>query len=920
MMAARSRELRVVISGDAKGLNRAFGEVDKGAGNAEKRVHGFGAKVSSAFKVAGAALAGAEIVSQLKDTVTAAEHAQVAQAKLATQLKAVGISYKGHASEITEVIEKTSNLSGITGVELEGALTSVVRGTGSLKDGLKGVAIAADLARAKHMDVAKAGDLVAKVYNGNVGALKRMGISLTPVTTAQDKLKESTKHATVEQTRAAKEADKTATAQKALALLQKRVGGQAEAYGKTAAGAQDRFRAAVEHLRETIGAKLLPVMAKVASAMTNAISWSEKHRTATKALAGAVAALVAGFAAFSVISKVVAAFKAVRGAMIAVNIAMAANPIGAVVIAIAALAAGLVIAYKKSQTFRNIVNGAFNGVKKGVSAAIDFIVSAAKSGFALFKKLAHDGLLGPIPLILSRWGQVKNFFSDLPHGLAGVFNGVVDILRRGVNAVIDVINTAISAYNKLPLAPNIGKIPHIAAPDSRPSTGAVKLAKHATGGIVAGTGRGDTVPALLEPGEFVIRRKVVDQVGAGFLSQLNQGGTSTGGRFASGGPVAHAASASSVARWSALAAAAGAKWNIPPNVLLGLIDVESGGVEGLTSGAGARGLTQFMPGTASQYGVNVAPGHASSQIYGAAHYLHDLGYAADPTRALASYNAGPGNWQAGVGYAHNVLARANQYRGSAAPAAPSGGSHIVTAPKHASTLLGAVLGRAPAHRVGHTAATGDKGFTQTNEPGTPTQGQQDIQRKFQIGVRLQRIAALLKTAKGGQRAQLLAERGALTTELAGIGKTDAPTGLDAIPGANAYLSSLNRQGAEAALTPDTADDADVARRTLAARQAIYDYEKSHGGFSDDDIAQAATDLKSAKDAVDQGDTSQQPLIDALNAVKDELAKQNDFAKQVTSVSLGQAWRAIADMVSGQITGVGYDGRAATAGAGALTRY
>jgi hypothetical protein len=29
------------------------------------------------------------------------------------------------------------------------------------------------------MDVAKAGDLVAKVYNGNVGALKRMGISLT---------------------------------------------------------------------------------------------------------------------------------------------------------------------------------------------------------------------------------------------------------------------------------------------------------------------------------------------------------------------------------------------------------------------------------------------------------------------------------------------------------------------------------------------------------------------------------------------------------------------------------------------------------------------------------------------------------------------------------------------------------------------
>jgi hypothetical protein len=42
-------------------------------------------------------------------------------------------------------------------------------------------------------------------------------------------------------------------------------------------------------------------------------------------------------------------------------------------------------------------------------------------------------------------------------------------------------------------------------------------------------------------------------------------------------------------------------------------------------------------------------------------------------------------------------------------------------------------------------------------------------------------------------------------------------------------------------------------------------------------------------------------------VKDEFKKQNDFATQVTSVSLGQAWRAMADMISGQIAGVGYDG-------------
>nr|WP_230414974.1 phage tail tape measure protein [Micromonospora tarapacensis] len=44
------------------------------------------------------------------------------------------------------------------------------------------------------------------------------------------------------------------------------------------------------------------------------------------------------------------------------NAAMSANPVGLVVLAIVALVAGLVIAYKKSETFRNIVDGAMRAV------------------------------------------------------------------------------------------------------------------------------------------------------------------------------------------------------------------------------------------------------------------------------------------------------------------------------------------------------------------------------------------------------------------------------------------------------------------------------------------------------------------------------------------------------------------------------
>jgi hypothetical protein len=52
-----------------------------------------------------------------------------------------------------------------------------------------------------------------------------------------------------------------------------------------------------------------------------------------------------------------------------VNAALSANPIGLVVLAIAALVVGMVIAYKKSETFRAIVDGAF----RGIATAADFM-------------------------------------------------------------------------------------------------------------------------------------------------------------------------------------------------------------------------------------------------------------------------------------------------------------------------------------------------------------------------------------------------------------------------------------------------------------------------------------------------------------------------------------------------------------------
>jgi TP901 family phage tail tape measure protein len=56
-----------------------------------------------------------------------------------------------------------------------------------------------------------------------------------------------------------------------------------------------------------------------------------------------------------------------------------------------------------------------------------------------------------------------------------------------------------------------------------------KVMGFARGGVVPGSGNRDTVPAMLMPGEFVIRKKAVEKLGAGNLQEMN--------KYAAGGPV-----------------------------------------------------------------------------------------------------------------------------------------------------------------------------------------------------------------------------------------------------------------------------------------------------------------------------------------------------------------------------------------------
>jgi soluble lytic murein transglycosylase-like protein len=89
--------------------------------------------------------------------------------------------------------------------------------------------------------------------------------------------------------------------------------------------------------------------------------------------------------------------------------------------------------------------------------------------------------------------------------------------------------------------------------------------------------------------------------------------------------------------------AAAARHKLDPALLAGLIRQESNFNPAAVSPAGARGLTQLMPGTAAGLGVKDA-GDPVQAIEGGARYLRQQldRFGNDPTRALAAYNAGPG--------------------------------------------------------------------------------------------------------------------------------------------------------------------------------------------------------------------------------------------------------------------------------------
>lgn len=193
-------------------------------------------------------------------------------------------------------------------------------------------------------------------------------------------------------------------------------------------------------LRQSVAVMRLWITTQVRAAATAVASAAR----ATAAWVAQTAVMVANRVATLAF---VAAQAVLRGAMMAataaqwaLNVAMSANPIGLVVIAIGALVAAVVLAYKNSETFRNVVTAAWSAIKSVVVGAATAVWSAVQKVGQVFLTLVK---YQPGVFIIRHWREILSFFKGIPAKVKAVFaaagawlvaagRGIITGLRNGV--------------------------------------------------------------------------------------------------------------------------------------------------------------------------------------------------------------------------------------------------------------------------------------------------------------------------------------------------------------------------------------------------------------------------------------------------------------------------------------------------------
>ena len=377
-----------------------------------------------------------------------ADQFEQSHAKLEQALKNAGASFEDFATPIGDAQKKMEQY-GFTNAQTQEALANLTTALKDPKKALDDVALAADLAKFKHIDLADAATVVARAQEGNLRALKQLGIDLPVSASGAAKLEAAhialgkatdsasaylAKHSDAVNTASKyhdayekllgkvddaqkKVNDQSSAGEKIIKGLSDAIGGQASASAETFAGKMLALKAQSEDVAKNIGMFLIPILEKLMTVIKDVVDWFGKHKVVAEAIAAVIGTvLVAAIGAYMIKLAAAAIQSAINFAEIIA---------GWVATGAAAVAAGVEMA---------IASGGITLAIGAIIAAVVFLVTHWKESWQAIKDVA---------------GAVWDFMKGIGSGIADLFRGVVDEVKNLMNEAIGAVNIIIKALNSI---------------------------------------------------------------------------------------------------------------------------------------------------------------------------------------------------------------------------------------------------------------------------------------------------------------------------------------------------------------------------------------------------------------------------------------------------------------------------------------
>jgi len=235
MAGQGSRTLKLAILGDIDNLKKSLDQGTQEVSTFGDKITKFGKIASAAFIAAGVAAA-AYAGKLLVDGVKSAIEDEAAQAKLATTLRNVTGATDSQIAATESYIQKQQLLFGITDQDLRPSFERLTRATGDLKTAQQAQSLAIDIAAGSGKSLEAVSNALGKAYEGNVGALAKLGVGLSAAEL------------------------KTMDMDAISKTLAETFGGQASIQADTFAGKMARLKQGIDEGKEAVGSYVLDAL------------------------------------------------------------------------------------------------------------------------------------------------------------------------------------------------------------------------------------------------------------------------------------------------------------------------------------------------------------------------------------------------------------------------------------------------------------------------------------------------------------------------------------------------------------------------------------------------------------------------------------------------------------------------------------